>query len=302
VSFGEVRVLDIAEDGAHTSTLMEILDGPPIQGIGSQAYPGLSLQDVDDDGVHDLMVLGETIRVFRVSAPYQLTDMRIPQPVPGAAGLFDAATGDLNNDGLNDVVFAQGVIANEKLERIGYTDSVLMNLGHGRFERMWLEPIRTDFTNGITLADVDGDRRLDIVESIKFSRIVGPSRILLNRTPPGATKPVFVPHVSSLTVGGQSTSIVPGHDTGTHGMGACVADINGDGYFDIYNTSTGVDQLSLGRADGGFDDATFTHGLLHSYGDTGLRIQWSPSFVDLNVDGSWTSTFATEGWVWPSAE
>jgi hypothetical protein len=228
--------------------------------------------DFDDDGVQDLFLTGGVHTLFRVDDSEQLTADAFPlPPIPGVT-IFDVAVADFNSDGLPDIVLAMAIIASERLVRRGYPDLLLMNIGAGRFETHTVEPAREGFSNGLTVADMDGDRRPDLIESINYSHNVGASRVLLNRTPPGAQIPVFEPSEHSF-------------DTGTHGMGACAADLDQDGAMDIYNTSVGLDQLSMGTADGSFSDQSFDRGLFHMWGDLGMRSQWSPSFEDLNLDG-----------------
>lgn len=265
-----VRVVLEGDDGALA--VHEVSVSKPALAVASRPMLVAVAVDLERDGVPEVLVLGLGAHLLRIPEPLTMVPDAFPMPSMPAATVFDVAAGDLNADGQVDFVVALGIIDNERLTRRGYPDLVFMNLGDGRFESMILEPSRSGFSNGLTLADVDGDRRPDIVESINYSFVVGASRILWNRTPPGARVPVFEvsPH---------------DYDTGTHGMGATVDDVNGDGIPDMFNTSVGFDQLSYGRVDGSFDDKTFELGIWHQWGDDGLRSQWSPSFVDLNADG-----------------
>jgi uncharacterized protein (TIGR03382 family) len=228
--------------------------------------------DVEGDGDRELLVVGQELFVLDVSAPYTLSRRDVPSPSLPPATALDIACGDLNADGLPDAVVAFGIYSSERTENRGFPDYVLMNLGHGRFEIGPLEPARDAFTQGITLADMDLDGRPDIIESIDFSTIAGPSRLLYNRTEPGAQWPVFEAAEGIF-------------DTGTCGMGVAVGDLDADGHLDIYNTSLGLDQVSLGQDGGTFEDATFALGFRHLWGRDGWRDQWSPSMVDMNLDG-----------------
>ena len=121
--------------------------------------------------------------------------------------------------------------------------------------------------------DVDGDGLYDLlIESLDTSALSGLSRALLNKTPPGARVPVF-------------EVLEQIWDVGTFGMGAAVADINGDGFMDIYNTSQGMDLLTFGGPDGSYTDVTLELGIDHEWGEVNMRTQWSPSVLDLNADG-----------------
>ena len=264
-----VTALHVTGDGL---ALVDVEVPSTLQPVDGGPDPVLVVLDADGDGQDDLLLIAEEISLLKVSGPYALTGLAIPFPgLPGAT-ILDAAAGDLNGDGRPDIVLAAGVFGVDRIEQIGHPDLVLMNLGEGRFELQRLAPVRDGFTNGVTLADMNGDGRLDVIESMDFSPRYGPSRILLNMTPPGAATPTFQPSPD-------------GFDTGTYGMGVAAEDVDGDGDVDLYNTSLGLDQLSLGRPDGGFDDGTFTQGIVHEWGETSMRIQWAPSFADLNGDG-----------------
>ena len=237
-----------------------------------QSDPVAAVADFDDDGADEILVINRAMVLLRPDGPTTLVRESAPLPtLPGASAL-DAAVGDLNGDGLPDLIVGFGIYATERLELRGYPDQVFMNLGHGRFERHTLEPSREAFSNGLTLVDMDGDGRPDLVESVDASPLMGWSRILWNRTPPGDRVPVF--QVAPET-----------YDRGTFGMGAAVDDIDGDGHIDIYNTSVGLELLAMGQGDGSYTDETLFRGLRHEWGAGGLRMQWSATFGDLNADG-----------------
>lgn len=269
-SQGGIVYLKLSDEGAPE--LVPVSADSNSLELGPRATLSMVPIDVDDDGVQELMLTGRRHTLFRLSEAGVLKPYKFPlPPIPGVT-IFDLAVADFNADGLPDIALALAIIANERLVRRGYPDVILMNTGSGRFESHILEPAREGFSNGLTVADMDGDRRPDLIESINYSHNVGASRVLLNRTPAGARVPVFEAQQYPF-------------DTGTHGMGACAADFDQDGHVDIYNTSVGLDQLSMGRPDGSYDDQSFPLGVLHLWGDKGLRSQWSPSFEDFNLDG-----------------
>ena len=147
-----------------------------------------------------------------------------------------------------------------------------MNLGHGRYELQRVLPAERAYNNGYTLADMDGDGRIDLVESLDYSQIHGHSRILLNRTEPGELTPVFEVHPHA-------------YEPGTNGMGVAIGDLDEDGHLDMYSSSIGFDALWMGRSDGSFEEATFEKGIQHRFGPQANRSQWSPAFGDMNGDG-----------------
>ena len=228
--------------------------------------------DTDGDGDEEIMVFGFQAGLLEATSPYKLS--LVPVALPNLPGAFagDVAVGDLNMDGLPEVVVGFGVFSLERMERRGFADRILLNLGEGRFEWHDIEPAAPAFTHGLTLVDMDLDGRLDIVESLNSSQLNHLARVLLNRTSPGEDKPTFI--VSQYA-----------HDIGSNGMGAAIADINADGYLDVYNTTVGLDYLCMGNEDFTCTDETVERGLRTEWGTESIRQQWAPTFTDINADG-----------------
>jgi uncharacterized protein (TIGR03382 family) len=228
--------------------------------------------DTDGDGSEELLMVALNATLWRVVGVDSIVQSSIPLPAIRTRAVNEAAVGDLNRDGRPDIYLGQGHANPERLNYPGCPDAILMNRGGGRFELIDAPLAREAATLGATLVDLDGDGRLDIAESVEISWLVGPSRMLLNRTPPGAANPVFIesPH---------------GWDTGTSGMGVAIADVDGDGHLDVYSSSVGHDRLAMGQPDGSYHDETYHRGIVHRWASLGMRVQWSPTFVDMNLDG-----------------
>ena len=231
----------------------------------------LALVDTNHDGQDELLVFTDKAVLYRAEGG-TVDISTVPLPALSLNCLYDSAVGDLNRDGLADVYLAMGCFHQESYTQSGHPDIVLMNRGGGRFEALELEPERSVLTTSVTLADVDGDGWLDVLESVDASWISGESRLLINRTKPGDTVPNFVPSQHTW-------------DIGTDGMGAALGDLNADGHLDLYNTSIGIDLLMTGDGTGRFVDETLERGIYHLWSSLGRRTQWAPSFVDLNADG-----------------
>ncbi|MEC9072795.1 MAG: hypothetical protein VX938_10465, partial [Myxococcota bacterium] len=81
IGFNASRVLDIDEnDGSYGSYKLDIQGGGPLEGVGLPA-PVLSLLDVDRDDTPELLIMGKELRIFRLTAPYEFTDMEIALPM-----------------------------------------------------------------------------------------------------------------------------------------------------------------------------------------------------------------------------
>lgn len=228
--------------------------------------------DFDRDGRVDLVTFKGFLRVFTLVAPgvLELQDV-VANPLPPSTHVVDAATADFNLDGWPDIALAMGRFGNDHMYPLGPVDLIYMNRG-GHFERVEVLPSVRAQSNAITAADVDRDGRVDLIESLDFSQVAGLSRVLLNKTPAGSSYPVFVAEKLPF-------------DVGTFGMGTAVADLNGDGLVDIYTASTGRDLLALRLPEGGYSDAGLAWGIDHELGQDGARIQWAPTFSDINGDG-----------------
>ena len=231
----------------------------------------MALVDLDQEGGDELLIFSRRVSAYRARDGL-IEEIAFSPPALPLLSLNDVAVGDLNRDGRADLYLSMGRINWEQIHLSGRPDILWLNQGHGLFQAIEMPRARKALTQGATLVDLNDDGWLDVVESVDSSFIAGPSRILLNTTVAGENTPRFEPSPHTW-------------DSGTEGRGVAVADTNQDGLLDLYASSVGHDLFALGRADGAYEEATFTSGFTHLWTASGPRYQWSPSFVDLNLDG-----------------
>ncbi|MGE7417525.1 FG-GAP-like repeat-containing protein [Methylobacterium tarhaniae] len=200
--------------------------------------PGsVALADLDGDGKLDIVTAnsyGNSASVLRGNGD---GTFKAKTNFTTGAQPFGIALGDVNGDGKLDLVTANfGSGANSA--------SVLLGNGNGTFKP------RTDLATGpspasITLADVDGDHKLDIVTANYGSGASSASVLLGNGD--GTFKPR-----TDFATGNQPNSVTLG-------------DVNGDGRLDLVTANYGSNNASvlLGNGDGTFKARTdFTTGSL----------------------------------------
>ena len=158
---------------------------------------------------------------YRLTTAFTQTSLPFA-PLASGAGTASVAVGDLNGDGIPDIVTAN---------RIDDTVSVFLGTGDGTFlppqtyaigQRVWR----------VTLADVTNNGKLDILTANKGSNTVS---ILM-----GNGDGTFQPQI-----------VIP---VGTRPSGATVADVNGDGIPDLIVDNYAADTIwvLLGNGNGTF--------------------------------------------------
>ena len=120
----------------------------------------------------------------------------------------------------------------------------------------------------LALLDFDNDGLLDIY--------------FVNSLTVGNTDPESAPSVLYKNMGDMRFTDVSkqaGLQFPGWGMGACVADVDGDGFQDLYVTTVGDDKLYRNRGDGRFEDVTKKTGIVTGGWSTGC------GFADYDRDG-----------------
>jgi hypothetical protein len=202
-------------------------------------------------GLYFLTVSGQSgAGGFRLTTAFTQTSAPFAS-LADAAGTAWVAAGDLNGDGIPDIVVAN---------RVNDTVSVFPGLGDGAFEHP------TTYAAGkrtwtVTLADTTGDGKLDIVAVNKGDNSIS---ILINRG-----DGTFLPQV-----------VIP---VGSRPGGVAVADINGDGIPDIIVNNYAAETIEVLPGEGG---GVFGTPALYSTNEgAGFTGPITPAVADLNGDG-----------------
>jgi hypothetical protein len=163
--------------------------------VGTLAFEGLHVADLDGDGRDDLLIAGsDRFGVLQTGRKGQrLKSIASYESKRNEARLADLAAADLNADGVPDVVFTD--IAEQMLEIATYTGEkdLLHALSFKVFERkLYRGTGDVAEPRDILTGDVDGDGRADIV-------LVAHDRILVLRQDPGKPEPKPAPAAARPT-------------------------------------------------------------------------------------------------------
>ena len=273
---------------------------------------GVSVGDYNGDGRPDLFVTyyGKNV-LYRNNGDGTFTDVTKAAGLLTASDLYSTGSAfvDYDRDGHMDLFVAHYVAYEEATSHdagngdsckwrdlpvlcgprglIGTTDTLYRNRGDGTFEDVSEKAgIPTALNYGFTplIADYNNDGWPDIYVVNDST----PSLMLENNKNGTFTETGVLSGVAYSEDGREQS-----------GMGADVADFNGDGLLDIVKTNFEQDtsSLYLNRHNGSFDDVTFRGGL----GVNTSFVGWGTGFLDFDNDG-WPDIFMANGHIYPEVD
>lgn len=271
---------------------------------------GVTVADYNSDGQPDIFVTGYGRNfLFRSLGDGRFEEVAALAGVASTPWSLSAAFADIDRDGDLDLYVANYLhYPFDRLPKVddswcnyrgfsvfcgprglpGARDSLFLNDGHGRFrdaaQEQNIDPDRL-YGLGVIIADFDNDNWPDIFVANDLT-----GNLFYHNVGDGKFEEI------SVLIGAAFSE--DGIEEGS--MGVDVADVNHDGWFDLYYTNSSFESNSLlvNNGDGSFTNMTNASGHGQS---THLYVGWGVSFGDLDNDG-FEDLFIVNGHLYPEAD
>ncbi len=230
------------------------IDLADLAGVEAVAQDGTGscFGDIDNDGDHDLLVLGrqEQHRLFVNNGDGTFDDLGAASGIGAGVGAAACAMGDIDNDGLLDIAIAETADWSTFLAIVAVPfamnvhNQLYRSLGGGVFEDVSVSSGFTDLASGgmpagaatvswaISMIDYDEDGDIDILHGDDQAAVPGAARGGADR---GYTQLFENDGTGHFT----NQTIARGLDVTAHWMGFAWADYDCDGGMDFFNTNVG---------------------------------------------------------------
>ena len=287
------KQIEANESGIHFNNIIQdndtlnILDVENIYNGG-----GVGVGDFNNDHLQDIYFTGNTVpnKLYLNKGRFKFEDITEPAGVNGS-GRWSRGVSivDINNDGLQDIYICATLSPDVKMrENILYINTGIDDKGIPHFKNMAAEYGLADTVHSTMAAffDYDNDGDLDmylVINEILKAQFPGTFRpILKNREHPNTDK-LFrndwsdsLQHSFFTDISAQAGITIEGY-----GHGVNIADINMDGWKDVYVTNDFIPDnlLYINNHDGTFTNKAGSYFKHTSESSMGLDI------MDINNDG-----------------
>ena len=247
---------------------------------------GVAIGDIDNDGLPDILLTGNMVssRLYLNKGGYRFDDISQSAGVMTSRWATGATLVDINNDGYLDIyVSVSGPPGSTGNER---ANLLFLNNGNRSFTEAAAQfgIADTGFTTHAVFLDYDRDACLDLflLENSPQDYARGEATIHpagVRRTTPASYDQLYHNNCDgTFTNVSRQAGILP--QLG-YGLGVAVADVNGDGWPDIFvsNDDTPNDALYINNRDGTFSDRAAASLKHSSFAGMGVDI------ADFNNDG-----------------
>lgn len=252
---------------------------------------GLAVGDINNDGLEDLYFTANQGRnkLFLNQGNLKFKDITLATGVAGKENSWSTGTAiiDINSDGLKDIyVCYSGDLPTSQRKNQLFVNQGLDNQGIPYFKEMAEDFGLADpgYSIAVYFSDIDLDGDLDLLllnhNPVLFNNLnINAFEAMLSATDSMSSSKLFLNDNGSF----RNVTMASGlSETGlSYGLGASIADFNGDGFPDIYlgNDYSAPDYLYINNGDGTFRDK-----IQESIGHTSLYTMGVDA-ADINRDG-----------------